>query len=171
MTSSYPRRETTVDSAIKEIRNCTEFPSLALPKNLVLPPLPSPARDREFAPGFIVTTHLVPASYPRYSYQEPTRYSTTISEVLNDAPPDSAPKDMKRKWAFETASKLLKKRYDLYRARVEHLPKDTPEPGLGPVLWIVLNRYARTKPAKVTRNIGLTVILCHANGLHKEVRV
>lgn len=169
MTSSYPRRETTVNSVIREARICTELPSFPLPESLVLPSLPSPVRSEEFFPGYTVTTHLVPAAYPRYSYQEPRRYAATSRDISNDAPLDSAPKDIRHNWAKETASKLLKKRQDLLNARVEHLPQDGPGLDPGSVLWNAVNRYARTEPPKDIREFGLTVIICHENGLHKEV--
>lgn len=172
MTSSYPRRETTIDSAIGKARLCTELPSLRLPDHMKLPSLPSPLRPLEFAPGYTVTTHLVPAAYPRVSYQEPKQYATTSLDILNDAPPDSAPKEVRHNWSSETGKKLLKKREDLLHARVNHSPQDGSfnAEDTGPVLWNVVNRYARTKPSKDKRDFGITVVACHANGLHKEVR-
>jgi hypothetical protein len=38
-----------------------------------------------------------------------------------------------------------------------------------PVMWNVINRYARIGPPNRQRDIGLTVVVTHANGFHKEV--
>lgn len=151
---------------------CTSLPSLPLPDHLELPSLPSSVRNPNFAPGYTVTTHLIPGAYPRYSYQEPKRYAATSSNILDNAPPDSAPKEVKQKWSYQTASKLLKKREDLFHARISQSPQDGSfdASDTGPVLWNVVNRYARTKSLKDRRDLGITVVACHANGMHKEVR-
>lgn len=167
MTSSYPRLEKTSDSRIAPARICTDFPSLPLPPNVLAnpPALPSPTRDPDFADGYTLTTHIIPAAYPRIPSSKWT--------VLNDAPPDIAPRNEREAWATERAAQLLKKRSDLKLAQVDEekgSPKDSNgDSDSGSVLWSVVNRYARTKPPKDSRDFGLTVIACHANGLHKEV--
>lgn len=94
-----------------------------------------------------------------------------MPEILNNAPADDAPRDNKQKWAADTAERLVGKRAALLRARRDKLPLDgsLTESDTGPVMWNVINRYARTKPPKDPRDFGITVVACHANGLHKEV--
>jgi hypothetical protein len=169
MTSSYPRVDSSVNSSVRNPRTCTDLPMLPLPDELRLPDLPSRQRPLEFVPGYNLTTHLIPAASPRYSYQEPRKYTVSSSvQIPNDPPADSAPKEARRKWANEKRDALIQKRLFLQHARESTLPTDLPDANTEPVLWNVVNRYARTSP-KDSRDFGLTVIVCHANGLHKEV--
>ena len=141
---------------------------MPLPDDFRFPEPPSRRGLLEFAPGYTLTTHLVPAANYRYSYQEPQKYTVSSAEIPDDPPADSAPKEARRKWAIEKADALIQKRHFLQYARENALPPDLPNANTGPVLWNVVNRYARTSP-KASRDFGLTVIVCHANGLHKEV--
>lgn len=174
MTASHPWiHSTNMLTYIEGIRHATDFPTLPFPTNLPLPSLPSPPRPSEFLPGYALTTHILPAAYPRHSYTEPRRYAETASEIPDDAPPDSAPRAVRQKWANEKNEALVGKRVMLYNMRVGGHLQDGPgaDDNSGPALWNVVNRYARVDASK-TRDIdrvGLTVLLCHPNGLHKEV--
>lgn len=171
MTSSYPRLLYTLPSAVSKPRRCTSIPSIPLPKISLPPKLPSPPRPQEFAPGYTVTTHLVPSAYPRYSYKEYKRYLASSLEVLDNPPIDTAPKASRRQWAEDKCETFVRKREEFHRARANPSPQFTTqlEPDDGPVLWNVINRYARTQDSRDKRDFGLTIVVCHANGLHKEV--
>ena len=167
MISSYCRVDSRAQSSVRNPRTCTDLPILSPSDDLELPELPSRRGPLEFAPGYTMTTHLIPAAYPRYSYQEPRKYSATSTEILNDPPAHSAPKETREKWATKKTDELIQRHHFLHHARESALPPDLPNVNTAPVLWIVVNRYARTSP-KNSRDFGLTVIACHANGLHKE---
>jgi hypothetical protein len=172
MTSTYPRPSSTYTLGIKTIRRAIDIPALPLPDNLELPPLPSPPRDPNFVAGYTLTTHLVPSAYPRYSFLEARPYRSTPDELIDDRPPDTAPKHIREEWASAKAKAIQDRREKVLEAR----KNDAPYDGLlkngdnGPVLWNVLNRIARVDPPQDPRDFGITVIVCHANGLHKEVR-
>ena len=57
----------------------------------------------------------------------------------------------------------------MWEARLPSAPSDCTEEDNGPLLWNAINRYARVREQKSRRNVGLTVVITHANGLHKEV--
>lgn len=168
MASAYPRVDSSANSSVRNPRTCTDLPNLPVPDDLELPELPSRRAPHEFAPGYTLTTHLVPAANPRYSYQEPRKYTASSTKIPNDPPAHHAPKEARQKWASENTDALLQRRHFLHHALQNAIPPDLPSVDVGPQLWNVVNRYARTSP-KNNRDFGLTVIVCHANGLHKEV--
>jgi hypothetical protein len=125
---------------------------LQTPPNAVNPPeLPcSPGPDC-FAHGFVRTTHLVPAAYPR-----------TTARV--SCPDEPAPGPERAKSARVIADTLVRD----VRKHIDFPPSDA-ERDRTP-LWNCLNRYvnqALDTPGAKTR---LTLFLAHANGLPKEVR-
>lgn len=174
MTSSYPRPPFTRSLGYKNPRRAVNLPNLPLPPQALQSPptLPCPPRALEFVPGYILTTHLVPAAYPRYSYLDPRKNDPAYTEILNDAPPPSASKAAREAWALGRTRQLRERRNRIEEKRDPLAPPETllrPDDN-GPVLWNVLNRYARIGPPRDKRDFGLTVVVCHANGLHKEAR-
>lgn len=174
MTSSHPRLSQTFKAQVEDIRNAAELPSLPLPADLPYPALPSPSRAlSSFAPGYTVTTHIVPGAFPRYSYEQPRKYALTSgAQIVEDAPPDSASKVVKQKWGSDKRHELVQKGVQVYESRVKRLPEDGPGSAAssGPVVWNVVNRYAPAqKPSRTDDRVGLTLLAWHANGIHKEV--
>jgi hypothetical protein len=111
------------------------------------PPLPCPSRDPHFTNEYTVTTHLIPAAFPRAS--------PFVSPV--PASPEHESRD-------ERAARVQRYTDELLSLQAQHGPDDS---GTQPrVLWSVLNRYVRRKGD----GGGLTLVALHANGLHKEVR-
>ncbi|KAF8323434.1 hypothetical protein DL93DRAFT_701345 [Clavulina sp. PMI_390] len=174
MTTSFPPLKAPLKALLETPpRDTWAIPQLALPSNVWVLELPSPPREPDsFVSGFTVTSHIFPGAYPRYSFLEPRRWSSTSSNpILNDAPSDSAPKAVRMKWATERRDAFIEKCKQIYAARAHKLPEDGPgeKDGLGPVTWNVVNRYARVaKPGPNDKRCGITVISWHANGLHKE---
>ncbi|KAF8323433.1 hypothetical protein DL93DRAFT_2129025 [Clavulina sp. PMI_390] len=173
MTSSFPFLKTTLKADLDgPPRKASDVLSLPIPANTPVPELPLPPRDpKSFAPGYTVSSHIFPGAYPRYSFLEPKRWLATSIPIINDAPPDSASKATRAKWALNKRDALLEKSLQIYRARTQNVPQDGPgeKEGLGPVTWNTVNRYARvSKPTAGDKRTGLTVISFHANGLHKE---
>lgn len=115
------------------------------PEPLRYPALPLPLRDHRFSATYNVTTHIVPAAFPR---------STPFI-----APPPALPSD---EIGDEHKARILRYRRELISLQAQYVPDSS---GTQPtVLWNVLNRYVRHG-----RGGGLTLLMLHANGMHKEV--
>ncbi|KAF8323435.1 hypothetical protein DL93DRAFT_2093078 [Clavulina sp. PMI_390] len=173
MTESFPRPEKTLKSQIEAVRDGSKLLSLPLPSGLNFPDLPSPARDpASFFPGYIVTTHIIPGAFPRSSYLEPRKWAQTQTPIVDDSNTEFATKSDRQEWVQRKRAELIEREMVLYGARVKRLPEDGRglQDGPGPVMWTVMNRYARVSSAadKADRRIGLTVLAFHANGYHKE---
>ncbi|KAF9508581.1 hypothetical protein BS47DRAFT_1302619 [Hydnum rufescens UP504] len=169
MSSSIPRPSPLPNYRPFPIRRLRNLPT-ALPTFESYPPLPSPPRSPDFIPGYSVTTHIIPASYPRQSFLEPRRYPHV--EPVPFAPPPPEEKRKRQAWAVDTGAKLRGKRAALLKLRTENhgseVKKD-PQESTGPIFWNVINRYARIGAPKDRKAIGITVLVSHANGFHKEV--
>ncbi|KAF9508590.1 hypothetical protein BS47DRAFT_1397676 [Hydnum rufescens UP504] len=147
-------------------RKLRDLPT-ALPTFDSYPPLPSP-RSLDFVPGYNLTTHIIPASYPRQSFLEPRRYPHL--EAVQFIPPPPEEKFKRQAWAFDTGTKLRGKQAALLKLRTENRSEvKDPQELTGPVLWNAVNRYARIGAPKDQKAIGITVVLSHGNGSHKEV--
>jgi len=119
------------------------FPLQEPPQSFEYPALPCPTRDHRFTSTYTVTTHIIPAAFPRVSPFVP------LPPV-----PENESRDERSARVEQYTSELL----DL---QTQHAP-DTS--GSQPtVLWSVLNRYVRADSGT-----GLTLLLLHANGFHKE---
>jgi hypothetical protein len=112
------------------------------------PALPSPSRDGSFAGAYTITTHLIPAAFPR------------ISPFVPVLPlPNHENRDERGAHVKQYTSEFLSLQAQDGPGHSGTQPK---------VLWSVLNRYVRTDTGNMG---GLTLLLLHANGLHKEVGV
>ncbi|KAI9463967.1 Alpha/Beta hydrolase protein [Lactarius psammicola] len=121
------------------------FPLQEPPQSLKYPALPCPPRDHRFTSTYTVTTHLIPAAFPRVSPFAP------LPPV-----PGHESKD-------ERGARVERYASEFIAQQTQHAPdKSESQPT---VLWTVLNRYARADTSSET---GLTLLLLHANGLHKE---
>ena len=167
MSSSIPRPSVPIHLPPHPTRSLRDIPSV-LPKLDSYPALPSPPRSPHFVPGYSVTTHIIPASYPRQSFREPRRYSNL--ESISSLPPPAKSKSERQAWANDTGYKLGRKRASILKQRIENQhPEVLGESEESPVMWNVINRYARIRPAQEKNDIGITVIVAHASGFHKEV--
>lgn len=116
------------------------------PEPLRYPSLPCPSRDHRFASEYAVTTHLIPAAFPRASPFVPVPASS-----------DNESKEERGARVQLYASELLS-------LQAQHgSDHSSTQPT---VLWSVVNRYVRKDNGG-----GLTLLLLHANGLHKEVNI
>jgi hypothetical protein len=121
-----------------------------------------------------VTTHIIPASYPRQSFLEPRRYPHV--EPVPFVPPPPEEKRKRQAWAVDTGTKLRGKRAALLELRTNCKNHDSevlndPQESSASVLWSVVNRYARVGAPKDQKDIGISVVLSHAIGFHKEVSI
>ncbi len=109
------------------------------------PALPCPRRDDRFTSPYTVTTHIIPAAFPRVTPFVP------LPPV-----PEHESKD-------ERSARVDQYATEFFSLQIQHASgKSKSQPT---VLWSVLNRYVRAD----TSRTGLTLVLLHANGLHKEV--
>ena len=124
-------------------------PSLTLSPPLSVPSRPS-ALQTPFAafPSWAVTTHVFPAASPR------------CRQPLQTAIPSGAPRVGK-----EAAEAAKEEVFERQRGQSLSPSKEAEQP-----LWITVNRYRPTTKSEVKgKGRGLTLVLAHANGLHKEV--
>ena len=120
------------------------------PEPLRYPALPCPPRHRRFATSYTVTTHLIPAAFPRSSPFVPL-----------PAFPAQENKD-------ERTARIQRFTGELLSLQARHAPDQSGTQQT--VLWSVLNRYVR-KSTSIGGTRGSTLLLLHANGLHKEASV
>ena len=147
-------------------RNVRDIPSVP-PEFDGRPDLPSP-RSPYFVPGYNVTTHIVPASYPRQSFHDSRQYPHLTPDTTIPPPPER--KAERQAWAMGTSSKLVQKPMAILKGRLENHHAEAPAGREeSPVMWNVVNRYARVGPHKGEKDIGITVVVNHAIGFHKEV--
>ncbi|KAN0107765.1 Alpha/beta hydrolase family domain containing protein [Russula decolorans] len=118
---------------------------LRSPEPLRYPPLPCPPRHHHFTTSYTVTTHLIPAAFPRLSPFVPL-------------PPFPAHETKE-----ERAARIQRLTGELLSPEAQHVPDQSGTQQT--VLWSVLNRYVRKS---IGGGNGLTLLLLHANGLHKE---
>ena len=118
------------------------------PEPLRYPPLPCPPRRHRFTSSYTVTTHLIPAAFPRSSPFVPL-------------PPFPA-----HETKDERATRIQRFTDELLSLQAQHVPDQSGTQQT--VLWSVLNRFVRKSIGDAN---GLTLLLLHANGLHKEVSV
>lgn len=117
------------------------------------PKLPSPSRNLEFTSTHTLTTHIIPAAFPRSPSIPipgfPQRQSANET------------KEARLKRASETTNALLETKKQLQWGEVDNLPLNKT------LLWLAVNRYARKE--KAAGRQGVTLVMAHANGMHKEV--
>ncbi|KAI0028058.1 Alpha/beta hydrolase family-domain-containing protein, partial [Vararia minispora EC-137] len=118
----------------------------------LVPPLPSPRRAPDFSHGFTLSTHLVPAAYPR------------TTAYFSSFPP--APENETKEERQIRVRKLELELWDL-RRRYEKGELDEMEKNEN-VLWMCFNRYVRRSAERDGKQTGLTLFCAHANGMHKE---
>lgn len=140
-------RPTVVSRANEQVTTSSLLPLRPPPEPLLSQPsLPCPPRDHRFTNEYTVTTHLIPAAFPRASPFIPV-----------PASPENESKEERSARVQLYASELLS-------LQAQHEPgHSSTQPR---VLWSVVNRYVRKGNGG-----GLTLLLLHANGLHKEVSI
>jgi hypothetical protein len=126
------------------------LPFLQPPSCVSLPTLPSPSREPSFSHAYTLSTHTVPAAYPRYAPH--------VAPPSLPANFDTLHKHGRGAVLDDVVTELMKLRY-AYEAH-----KPVGEASKDP-LWIAVNRYTRKEPLKEG---GLTLVLAHAIGFCKE---
>ncbi|KZP30752.1 hypothetical protein FIBSPDRAFT_850200 [Athelia psychrophila] len=140
--------------SFRSINPRTLFPILPHPKSSLQPPaLPSPPRPPTFNDQYALSTHIVPAAYPRVAPDAP----------LPQAIPAGLNKEERKQFLAEQTDTLVRA-----HERFEELGTSC---GTG-VLWICVNRYSLRAGHGIGRGEkrkGLTLFFAHANGFPKEI--
>ena len=158
--SSYPRPYKS--RAFASVGPRPIHPLLDPPAHLLdsPPSLPPEAASRrpDSCPidGYVVSTHLLPAAYPR---QAP--YVKIHEKILKHDASDSM---IERRRSVQDVAELFRDSRLQYRQGKLSEPNTREED----LLWNVVNRYYPTK-RKPEGKKGVTLFLSHANGFHKEV--
>ena len=146
------RMARTIQEVVANASLLAEVPLVPLkPANEIptrpLPPIPQ--RDPSTNPlsGWCIETFIVPAAYPRAFPRQMKR-------------PDEKRQDLKP----GTRDEML---LDLCTRQTEATMSQGVEEG-EEGLWMAVNRYRRNKGNEVN---GLTLVMVHPNGMHKEVRM
>jgi hypothetical protein len=119
------------------------------PEPSTLPSLPSPPRQPAFSHLYTLSTHIIPAAYPRLTadVSEPER-----------VPDTGIDKEERKRIGDQRAGEMLAARWRQINGE--------PMEGSRKLLWNCVNRYARND---MNGQKGLTLFLAHANGFPKEV--
>ncbi len=119
-----------------------------------LPALPSLPRPSLLQPFYTLTTHFVPAAYPR-----------STPNVPKPSLPVFSPDKEKWKESVNTTAK------EIFHARERQWNGGLNKEGSEITLWNCVNRYARkpTEDSGGRAGEGLTLFFAHANGFPKEV--
>ena len=121
------------------------------PELSFLPSLPSPPRQPIFSNLYTLSTHIIPAAYPRVSLDVPQPEQSPITAGINQSE--------RKKINSEKTLEIL--------AAKQRQSIAEPTEGSKKPLWNCINRY-------VNRDLegrqGLTLFLVHANGFPKEAR-
>lgn len=127
---------------------------------LAPPQLPLPPRPSNFSDTYSLSTHIIPAVYPRAAPDAPIPIPKHDA-ALNDS---SLGKKERMKMVAERTASVFALRND-YVTR--GCGWDSFRPPSAPALWNCINRYVR-KDLKEGK--GLTLFFDHTNGFPKEVR-
>lgn len=126
-------------------------PPPASPPLLSLPTAPRTAGGSLLEPWFTLSTHLVPAAYPRTTPFVPLSSLSDVSKLET------------KKASARLAKELISSREQYWRGELDRLPRNRKP------LWVCVNRYIRRGTSREGR--GITLFLTHAVGFHKEVRI
>jgi pimeloyl-ACP methyl ester carboxylesterase len=119
----------------------------------ILPQLPSPIREPTFAENYTLTTHVVPAAYPRVSPDIP------VVQVLPTTWPSSE----------EESRRILSRTADEVIARLEKHANGRLDSRDRKIYWNCVNRYVKKDLRDASDNKRLTLFFAHASGFPKEI--
>lgn len=135
--------------AFKSINPRPLLPLEEPPETLPLPSLPSPLRQPDFTDLYTLSTHIVPAAYPRAARDAP---------LPAPIPSHGLDKEERKKLVWQRTIEMVE----------AHTKFAGPGVGSRALLWNCVNRYLR-KTNGGRKSKGLTLFFAHANGFPKEV--
>ncbi|KAH9927946.1 alpha/beta-hydrolase [Epithele typhae] len=148
-----PNSTTFTPPDLYELPSSRPQPLLPLrpPPLCIYPPvLPSPPRKSLLDATFALSTHLVPAAWPR----------TTPEVPLLELPTWTPDKDAFRAAVRKTTTTLMQTTEEHWKGELDALPRNERP------MWSCVNRYVR-KGLKEAN--GVTLFCAHANGFSKEL--
>jgi len=161
--STFPRPSKPYDKAPTPVCPEAILIPLSSPPSQIPPRLPARPALPPPPPGWISTSHVIPAAYPR-------RWRGTTGNLNRESHPfQSKPatgkesKEDREARAIEETKVCLKQRY----ASAEE-SASSQENGEEPLLWMAAERWRRD-PGHAQAGEGLTLVFKHANGFTKEV--
>lgn len=135
-------------------------------RDAILPELPTPQRKGVIDEWFTLSTHIVPAAFPRSGpdvpYPEGCNVDGLIFPKVNGGP--AASKEAR----METGVKVRNAMYGITKKHwLGELPGYSEKP-----FWACVNRFVRKVPVRGDQERGrkrVTLLLAHGNGFGKEV--
>ncbi|KAF9010776.1 Alpha/beta hydrolase family-domain-containing protein [Cyathus striatus] len=125
---------------------------LETPPAATSPSLPSPPRSPVFTSTHSLSTHIIPAAYPR----SPSTPGTFL------VPNNLKTKEERQEWVKQTVGTMLKEKRGI-EAGVQVGQVKSEQ-----VLWSVVNRIARNVKTEDGKK-GLTLVVTNPIGFHKEI--
>lgn len=149
---SYPQPSPPIALEPLQPRSLPPLERPPQPEHLPSPPTPLGPVDPIFSKYFDVSTHIVPAAYPR---------------LTPHVPAVSPPAFSKDKAQFQasvenTLNEIIGWRVKQWKGELGHLPPNKA------LFWNCIKRFVKKEP---TKGIGkpVTLFIAHANGFPKEV--
>ena len=138
-------------------------------RDTVLPELPTPQRKGIIDEWFTLSTHIVPAAFPRSGPDVPYPEGLCDADGLVAPKVDGGPAAAK-KARVELGVKVRNALYGITKKHwLGELPGHSEKP-----LWGCVNRFVRKAPVSREEERGrkrVTLLLVHGNGFGKEVCV
>ncbi|KAI6038643.1 Alpha/beta hydrolase family-domain-containing protein [Pisolithus marmoratus] len=117
------------------------------------PSLPSPARKDTIHDAYVLSTHIIPAAFPRSVPDVPLPEIPTLSSLTSAS--------LRRKQVTTIIKELIERQTRFAQGKLTGDFSQKP-------LWNCINRCVR-KHSRNTVRTGLTLLLVHGNGYPKEI--
>ena len=165
-TSKTPPRFVSERKGMLAITNPGDVPP-SVYREAVLPELPTPQRKGTIDEWFTLSTHIVPAAFPRSGPDVPYPEGCDADGLV--VPKVEAEPAAAKKARIETVVKVRKALYGITKKHwLGELPGCSEKP-----FWACVNRFVRKVPVSEDQEGGrkrVTLLLAHGNGFGKEVR-
>ena len=135
-------------------------------RDAVLPELPTPQRKGIIDEWFTLSTHILPAAFPRSGPDVPYPEGCDADDLV--VPKVEGGPDAAKQARTETGIKVRNALYEIAKKHwVGELPGHSEKP-----LWVCINRFVRKVPVSSEQERGrkrVTLLFSHGGGLGKEV--
>ena len=136
-------------------------------RDVVPPELPTPQRKGIIEEWFTLSTHILPAAFPRSGPDVPYPEGCDADGLV--VPEVEGGPAATKKARVETGLRVRKALYEINKKHwLGELPGHSEKP-----LWACVNRFVRKVPVAKEQEKGrkrVTLLLAHGNGFGKEVR-
>jgi len=164
-TPGTPPRVTSERKELLAITNPRDVPP-SVYRNAVLPELPTPQREGLINEWFTLSTHILPAAFPRSGPNVPYPEGCDADGLVIPNVGPAAAKEAR----METGIKVRNALYEITKKHwLGELPGHDEKP-----FWACVNRFVRKVPVSGDQERGrkrLTLLLAHGNGFGKEVGI